>query len=292
MVLAAALWATVGVADAAMSGPDLPAILSGFIRTALGALFLGLAAVVLRLPMRIPASRSGAFPWLAVLAFGLCCALFQITLFASFRHAGISTTVAVTVCLPPLLLALGETLLNRRPPCFPLTLSLGLAVMGVVLLQLRGARNGPTELDIPAIALLLSASLAFCGLTLATRHITRHVHGLWAAAAGLSATAVTLLGVALVTTPNGLAVLPDLVSRDALLLLYVGVMATGLAYFAFTCGLARARSASVALVATMTEPVFAALLAGLLIGERLDLWQITGIVALLCAMVVLYRGTR
>jgi DME family drug/metabolite transporter len=285
MVLAAALWATVGVADAAWSGatPLSPQV-TGLARTALGAGVLVLAARLQR-PGRGTHLR---IPLLAALAFGLCCALFQVSLFAAFRHesTGIAVTVTVTVCLPPLLMALGEALAARRLPCRSLLVGLALAASGVLLLQLRGspAMGSP---DAAGVLLLLLASLAFCGLTMASRRLLRDMSPVTASATGLAATALVLLSGVLVTEPQGLWSLAALPGRDLALLAYIGLAATGGAYLAFTAGLARLPSAAVGLAATMIEPVFAACLAALFLGDRLSGTQIGGISLLLMALVTL-----
>ena len=292
MVLAAALWATVGVADAAMSGPPLPPAVAGCVRTFLGAMVLGLAALVLRCPVQAPAATRRGFPWPAALAFGLCCALFQVSLFAAFRSIGVSVTVTVTVCLPPLLLALSEAILYRRTPALAVLGAFVLAIIGVLLLKLPPGGGLSAASDPQGIALLLVASFTFCGLTLASRQMTRQTPGLWAAAAGLAMTAVILFAVAVISVPAAFRLLRDLTHGDAILLGYIGITATGLAYLAFACGLARAASASAALVATMTEPAVAALLAAVIIHERLTPPQIAGIAILLIAMFLLNGRTQ
>jgi drug/metabolite transporter, DME family len=289
MILASALWATVGLADGGISAHAIETEVTGFVRTALGAFVLGLLALALGLPLRARAQAQG-WPVTSVAVFGLCCALFQIALFKAFHHVGVSVTVAVTVCLPPILLACGEGLRRAAMPCPAIIVAALVAVVGVVLVQLLpGRAMGPTSVDPRGAALLLIASLAFCGMTLASRRMVVRLSCIWATAAGLGMAAVLLLGVIALRDDASVAQILLLDGRDLALVAYIGVVATGGAYLAFFGGLQRAASAAAALVATMTEPVFAVLLAAAILGERLTPSQMVGVVLLLLAMALLTR---
>lgn len=291
MITAAALWATVGLADSGIKVDRIGTEVTGLLRTFLGALALCALALALRLPIRAAGAAQSRFPWVAAGAFGLCCALFQITLFEAFRHVGISVTVAVTVCLPPVLLACGEALWRARSPSPMMVVAVAGATAGVALVQvLPNNMAGAGGIDLRGGALLLVASLAFCGVTLASRCMVARSNCVWATAAGLGMAAVVLFMQIAVAGMAALEQLALLDGADLVLLGYIGIAATGGAYLAFFTGLKLASSASVALAATMAEPVFAAALAALFVGEHLTSLQIAGIALLLSAMVALGRS--
>ena len=291
MITAAALWATVGLADSGIKAEGIGTEVTGLVRTLLGALALSALALLLRLPLRAGGAARSRFPLAAAGAFGLCCAVFQITLFEAFRHVGISVTVAVTVCLPPVLLACGEVLWRARWPSLMMVIAVASAAAGVTLVQvLPNGGAGAGGVDLRGGALLLLASLAFCGVTLASRCMVSRLNCVWATAAGLGMAAVALFLQIAVVGVAALEQLALLDGADLALLGYIGIAATGGAYLAFVTGLKLASSASVALVATMTEPVFAAVLAALLVGEHITALQVAGILLLLSAMVALARG--
>jgi drug/metabolite transporter, DME family len=289
LLIAAALWATVGVADAAMT-TELSTEAAGLARTALGALVLWLAIWARHVRAgRASARRTGRLPKLWVGVFGLCCAVFQITLFTAFRHVGIGVTVAVTVCLPPILMALAETVVTGRRIGWPLCLAILMGSVAVVILQpgLLSAGGSGSPVDAVGAGLLLTASLAFCGTTLASRRMSRQADSLSAAAAGLAAAAVVLLALVPLESPTLLPQLTTLPRGDVLLLLYTGVLATGGAYLAFAIGLRRAASPAAALAATMTEPVFALVFAATIAGEVFTSLQLFGAALMLAAILAL-----
>ena len=89
-----------------------------------------------------------------------------------------------------------------------------------------------------------------------------------------------------------LAALGRLPARYVAILGYTGIAATGGAYLGFVLGLHRSRSAASGLAATLIQPGVAALLGGLVLRERLPLWQAAGCVLMLVAMSVLFRAER
>jgi DME family drug/metabolite transporter len=71
--------------------------------------------------------------------------------------------------------------------------------------------------------------------------------------------------------------------RGAVSVVHLGVIATALAYLLFTTGIRRVHFGS-AITATLVEGVTATVLGTLLVGERLGLFQTTGIALVLVAV--------
>jgi drug/metabolite transporter, DME family len=286
--LAAALWATVGVASGRMVAVVDPAM-AGLIRTTLGAVSLLLAAEA----MRVARAGSDDFPYRALLAFGLMGAVFQITLFAAFAQVGVTITVAVTVCAPPLIVAAGNALWRGRLPKPGVMLAIAVAAAGVLLVLVGQDGITPTRaIGAGGMALLAAASFAFAGLAVASRTMVQRLHPLRAAGLGLAVTAAVLLAVVLLEQKTSMAVLAVLSLPDLAILLYIGVAATGVAYLAFVLGFGLSRSAVGGLVATMIEPALAALFAAVLLGELLTERESWGVALMLVAMLVLFDAER
>ena len=285
--LAAALWATVGVASGMMrSGARVDPAVAGLLRTGLGA--IGVLAVSALACRTGAASAVRRLPLAALFAFGVAGAVFQIALFAAFDHVGVTITVAVTVCAPPLILAAADACLGGRGQGMALFAALALATAGVALVSLGrpDAALLAGALDWRAIWLLATASVAFAGVAAAARAMARRMHPLPAAGLGLAATAAAL---ALVVCPTqtgavALAALGGLYWSDWVILGYIGIAATGGAYVAFVYGLRLCRSASVGFAATMIEPALAALLAAAVLQERVSLAAAIGCVLMLVAI--------
>ncbi len=293
--LAAALWATVGVANGMMRfGTSVDPALAGLLRTSFGA--LGVLVVMTLASDRAGGGRTGSRALLAaLLTFGAAGAVFQIALFAAFAHVGVTITVAVTVCAPPLILAAVDARLGPRGQGFALPLALGLAVAGVALVS--WGRPGPAAvagaLDLRGAALLAAASIAFACVAAAARVMSRRMHPLRATGFGLAATAAAL---ALVVCPtqgaSALATLARLPWSDWAILGYIGLAATGGAYVAFVYGLRLSRSAGAGFAATMIEPALAALFAAALLHERVSAAGALGCALMLIAIAVLARAER
>jgi DME family drug/metabolite transporter len=286
--LAAALWATVGVASRLTPGiAGLDPAVVGLARTTLGALLLLAAA-------RLFARRGGGgpMPVRALAIFGIAGAAFQVSLFEAFTYVGVTVTVAVTVCAPPLIVALGDALYRRRSPDPGVLAAIAVAGGGVFLLLLSdGFDDAAPPVDAYGVAILATASCAFACLAVAARVVARHLHPLSATGLGLACAAV-MLAVVVALRHLGGATLPPLGILDLALLAYMGIAATGCAYLAFVLGMKLCRSAGAGLAATMVEPVLAAALAALLLQERLDAKAVTGCVLTLVALLVLFRAQR
>ncbi|TNC74655.1 DMT family transporter [Rubellimicrobium roseum] len=288
--LAAGLWGTVGVATALMttrSGAD-PAVF-GLIRTALGGLCLLAAARLLRLPR--PGLRQVPLGALAV--FGLAGAAFQICLFGAFREVGVTVTVAVTVCAPVLIVIAVDAARTRTAPRRAVLLAVTTGMAGVALALPEADRAPAATADLRGMALLVGASGAFAAIALVTRTIAGRVDPLRGAGLGLMASALALAAfLGLRTGGAAVGALAALPLRDLAILLYVGVIATGVAYLAFVLGMHLCSSASAGLAATMVEPGIAAVLAALVLHERLTPPEVGGCALMLLAMLILSRIER
>jgi DME family drug/metabolite transporter len=160
-------------------------------------------------------------------------------------------------------------------------------------MALSGHPASPAHAPGPAgAALLIAASVAFAVVAATARTLAGRLHALRATGLGLAATAGALALVVLARREVELADLGALPGRDLGILIYTGVAATGGAYFAFVLGLHLSRSAGAGLAATMIEPGVAALLAALVLHERLDLSAAAGCALMLAAMVILFAAER
>jgi DME family drug/metabolite transporter len=284
--VAACLWGTVGVASGLMSeNARTDPLFLAFARTGLGAACLLVSGWWLRLPWL----EVRTVPFGLICVFGAAAAAFQIFLFAAFVHVGVTETVAVTVCAPVLLVALADAAWTRSVPRSGVLLAIGLGAVGVVLAVPSDSQEGTAfQSTGRAVLLLGGASLAFAVLAVTTRRITRQVHPVKAAGLGLSISTVLLLGVWAVAPWQAVPSAIDTMKwPDLLILLYVGVGATGGAYLAFVLGMHLCSRASTGLAASLIEPGVSALLAALLLHERLTAAAIVGCTLMMLAMVLL-----
>lgn len=290
VMCAAALWATVGVVtELVPQHSALPRDAYGFMRTLVAAPAILLLAV---LGGGVAALRVQPGSTAEFLKFGVYCAVFQLCLFRSFDLLGVTITVFLTVCLPPLI-AIGWAALRgteRLPPHVILAFLLG-AFGLLAFVSADGAGGDPGDV-LPGLALSLGASVAFVLMTqsgrrLAVRHSPLLVSGL-----GLLAAAGVLLPVALLSAGFDMRLFAVALGswQGIGAVLYLGLVPTALAYVCYCSGMARCKSATAGLVASMIEPAVAACLAFFLLHEALNSWQVAGCCVMMAAMILLGRG--
>lgn len=256
---AAVAWGTGGAAGAALhdAGNLTPAAVS-FWRFACGAALL------------LAVARAGRPSWRAVLVVGPAMAVCQAAYFAAIAETGVAVATMITMGATPILVAaagrvfLGERLSRTGLACT------GLACAGLVMLTGGAAAVTPAG----AGHALLSAA-AYTVVTLTTRGMAAEGVAAWGFAGG----ALCLLPFAAAgLLPAGHPV------ASALLLAYLAAVPTALAYGLFFSGL-RVVGGTTAAVVSLLEPLVAAVIGVVLLGERPAAVQVCGGGVLLCALV-------
>jgi DME family drug/metabolite transporter len=283
------LWATVGVASKFVPYElSVPDEVYGFARTIVaGPVILLIAAISNGWKGCIP--RSCNLPHFFL--FGICCAIFQVCLFRSFWLLGVTVTVFLTVCLPPALFMIWTLWRRTEQVSGQVVTALVLAALG--LLSFVGDDiNGNALSTLLGLALSVLASIAFVGLTQTARLLTLDHSAFLVSGLGLVITAALLAPACFLLAPGNWQLTKAFVAdwRSLSVLIYLGLGPTALAYVCYCVGMARCRSASAGLVASMIEPVVAAGLAFVFLRETLTSWQSLGCVVMLVAMIVLWIG--
>ena len=287
VMCAASLWATVGVATQLVPARvDVPWEIYGFIRTLVAGPAILLAVFIGGgWPALVPERGS----LIDFLRFGVFCAIFQLCLFRSFELLGVTITVFLTVCLPPLITIAWATLRRTEQLSRHVLLAFSLGACG--LLAFVGGDKGSGGHLVLGLSLSVTASVAFVLMTMSGRKLALRHSPLLIAGHGLLAAAAVLLPVVLLSTRFDAAMLSGAFGwQGGAVLLYLGLVPTALAYICYCSGIARCASTTPGLVASMIEPAVAALLAFFLLHETLTHWQALGCGVMLAAMIVLARG--
>lgn len=262
ILFAAFVWGTTGTA--ATFAPDVSA-------AAIGAAAMGLGGIAQALVAARGIARARAALWkqrrLLILG-AVAVAIYPLAFYGAMRLAGVTVGTVVTIGSAPLLSALIEYLLDRRRlTCRWLIGALvGLVGMGLICV----AENASHGAVIGADSVPLGVFLGLVGgFTYALYSWTARRMMLDAIRPPVAMGATFGLG--------GLLLMPVLVMSggpflaswtNAAVGLYMAAVPMFLGYLAFGYGLARVR-ASMATVITLFEPVVAAILAVLIVGERL-----------------------
>lgn len=291
LIIAGAAWGTAGaVAALAYGVSDLGPVALSFWRCASGLVLL--AAVRLLRPRNRTAVREPlARRALRAGTTGLGLAVFQTGYFAAVQATGLAVATVVTLGAGPVLVALGaRPLLGERLGRGGAVAVVGaLAGLGVLMLGGEGSTVRPS-----GVLLGLVSAAGGSAMTLLTRR--------WGRDGGADA-ATTSVGVFAVTCvlllPFALAegLVPHTAQPALLLglLAYLAAVPTALSYTLYFAGAAVVRSATVSVI-MLLEPVSAAVLAVVLLGEHLTAPTLAGTLLMLGAVTGLAvteaRGAR
>ncbi len=259
---AASLWGSSGIFSVALfrRGMDAPDL--ALLRPLAGLAFLLVGAWLFRRSaFRVP--RRGLL-FMAGIG-GAATAVFQVAYQMSTEAVGVPTTVALLYLAPAMVLALSGPVLGERPTRRQAVLA-AVSVAGVWLTVL-GGRDASIRLGGAASVVWgLVAGASFAAYTLLGRYasprwgsVATVLHSTWSACV-LLALAVPLLW--------GVPSLPGEAGSAALLTAY-GLLTIAVAAFLFYDALGRVPAGHVSILAT-AEPLVAALLATLLIGQGLS----------------------
>lgn len=292
VMLAAGLWATVGVAVQMTPGAtQVPDTLLAAARTGIGGPVL-LASWFFAMRGKLAELRGLSLRPLAV--FGVASSAFQICLFRCFDQLGVTVAIFLTVCLPPVLGAAWAALAGGGRLSWTGALALAVALAGMALVALGGPGADEMGVTLSGLANGIGASVAFVAMSLAAANLSRKAPAIVVAGAGLTLSAVLLTAMVIASGAwQGMTTDLSAASPATLVvILYLGLLPTALAYLCYCRGMAKCRTPVVGLVASMVEPVLAAFLAALLVHEAIVPVTWVGCLLLMGAMVLLWREER
>ena len=291
--IAATAWGTGGAAAAVLYtdtglGPVAVSwwrFLSGFLLLVAARRWAG--------PKTSPRSLATARSWRTILITGAGLAVYQTAYYVAIDLAGLAVATVVTLGAGPVLIALGGHLTGIERLTRGAAAAVTAALAGLVLLTgagsggaagTAGTASATTRLAGIGFALLSAAGYAV--VTLLTRRGGTTLHRYDAALGGFAVGAVLLAPLAVtqnLTVPTG--------AGEIVLLLYLALVPTALAYALFFAGLAVVK-ATTASVVTLVEPVTATLVAVALLDEVLTPGTAVGSALLVGAVVALVVAER
>lgn len=283
---AGVLWGTGGLVVTVLhERDDLGAMTVSAWRMAIAAVALALFALVTRRGAAVRATLRGHAVLAAVI--GCSTALYQGLYFVSVLLVGVSVSTVVSLGLAPVLAAAWEHLAARtRPSPREVAILVG-ALTGLVLISATAGHGSEAPGDRPGlgVVLALASGATYAATTVLGHRLAQRVDPVALTTCATAFGSLALLPFAVAAgASSARAASSDPVSL--LLLVYLGVATMALAYGLLYAGL-RSTSGSAATVATLVEPLSAALLAALLLGERLPWPAVLGGVLILAAVVAL-----
>ncbi|MDR1118593.1 MAG: DMT family transporter [Bifidobacteriaceae bacterium] len=282
-VLAAALcFATTGTAQAvahAAAGP----FAVGMARIALGGAVLWAASLAVARKGPPPARTRGAALPLALAAAGVLA--YQPLFFLGTREGGVAVGTVIALGSAPVFTGLADAVSLRRRPPLRWAAATAVALVGVWLVS--GLADHGVSVRPQAALASLGAGASYALYTVAIKAVidrgrppAQAMGAVFGLAAACALPLLAVAGVGWLASPRGWA-----------LALWLGLVATALAYALFGWGLARLRPASVATL-TLAEPLGATLLGLGVLHEPLSLAARAGLAAIAAGLAVLILPTR
>ena len=252
-MLATVLWGTTGTTQ--QLAPDEASPLS------IGALRLLVAAVFLLVVAGWVGSLRGSGnlrrPATLLAAAGV--AAYQPFFFLAVDKTGVVVGTITAIGSAPVFGGLLAWAYDRVPPSRLWTGATGVAVIGVGLLVAAGNELGA---DVDGMIFALAAGAAYATYVIAARQLARTGNAIGSTAIIFALAATFLLPLLATDDLSWVGT-----AGGATAVLHLGVLATAAAYLLFAKGLETTRSTT-ATTLTLGEPVTAALLGAIVIGER------------------------
>lgn len=275
VLAAGVLWGTTGTAQALAPAGAQPLTVGAFRLLIAGAALVPIAYARRALPTgrRWPRLPTG----LAVASM----AAYQPLFFAAVAGTGVAVGTIVAIGSAPIIAGALAWIVSRERPSGRWAVATALAILGISLLFYGRDSTGA---DPVGIVLALGAGLAYAVYVISSKELLDD-HG---------ADAV----IAVVFGLSGLLLLPILVFADvdwvvsvhgALLMLYLGLVATALAYTLFARGL-QILPVNQTVTLSLVEPLTAAALGILVLGEQVSPQALVGGLLLLIGLGIVSDG--
>lgn len=219
-----------------------------------------------------------------LLAVGVGTAAYQGFYFVSVTQVGVAVSTVVSLGLAPVLLTVAEAVRHRRAPARSRLVVLGAALGGLVLVSVAGHESSTGPAPAAGVLLAVASGTTYALTTAAGGSISRTTSPL------VLTSGMTLVGAAVLLPCLFLVEGPRTTTDPAALawLLYLGALTMAMAYVLLYSGL-RVVAPSTAVTASLVEPVTAAVVAAVVLGESLGPAAVVGILLVLGAVAGLGR---
>ena len=283
VVAAAVLFGTSGTAREL--GPESASSLAvGAARIAIGSVVLW--AVVAANRRREPLPTAGVLrPLRRLLAIGgIGVAIYTPLFFVAVDRTGVAVGTVVAIASGPFFAAGLDWRFRRIRPTMTWLRGTVVTVVGVTVL-IAAVDSGGTAIDLAGVGAALAAGLGYAIYSVTSKAtMERGLASTAALAIPFTIGVVVVLALSIREAPNWVAT-----GAGLAMALYLGVVATGLAYVLFGFGLRRLTSAT-AVTLVLAEPLTAALLAAVVLDESIPWVGWVGVASVMVGLVLVGRS--
>jgi len=275
ILLAGISFGTTGTAQSLL-GKNISPLAIGSTRLFLGAIALTLLAHRTNIQEKVRIARGN----LIVSVFGM--AIYQLAFFSAVKLTGVAISTLTALGSAPVFTGIVAYLVVRERPTRTWFIATLLTTAGILLLN---AHHGKTTFNIFGVFLALLSGLGFAIFNVVSRI------SLNAGVTPAQLMAKTFQWAAIVVFPfcfiDGVAWIATM--KGASLVLWLGLVATGIGYTLYGYGLKRVHS-STASTLVLSEPATATLLAVVVLGNSLTTSSWLGIATIIAGLI--YLATR
>ncbi len=255
---AAALWGTTGTAQTFASSQTSPYWI-GALRLAVATVFFA-AVVFIGRSRQVPGRVLWRVVWRWALFGGIAIAAYNLCFFAGVKATGVAVGTGVAIGSGPVWVGLLDWLIARKSPQPVWWLGTAAAVTGISLMLLETGADA--TFNPVGFGLCLAAGFAYASYTIVAKHLVGMATPQMASFLIFSVAAV-------IAVPVAALVSPVFVSSPStwVMVTYLGVVVTGIAFLLFSHALRRVSAAS-CVTLSLAEPLMAFALAIAVVGEQ------------------------
>ncbi len=271
VLCAAILWGTTGTSQALAPATASPLTI-GAMRLLLGGTALAIFAF----------SRGGLrkfdYPLLLLFAAGFFVSLYQVSFFTGVKLTGVAAGTIVGIGSAPFFAGILDYLIVKKKPGKKWYASTLLAVTGCTILTLS---SGNVELNKLGLIFAMGAGFSYAAYALSLKLLMKKKDAEEATAAVFVIGALFLSPILFFYDLSWL-----LEVNGWLMMIHLGIFATALSYYLFSKGL-ESIPVSSAVTLSLAEPLTAAILGVVIVGERLSLISSFGLALILSGILIL-----
>lgn len=287
---AAFLWGTAGTAQSFVRGATSPYWIGAF-RLVIACFFFHLLFLYYRSKEKAAVISSDKIQdkpqerniyWLCISIAGLCMGLYNLTFFAGIKATGIAIGTATTIGSAPIWAGIMQAVVMRKSPSKLWWLGTLCATAGGTWMVL--SQSSSWHVDPVGLLVCLTAGFCYALYTLVSKRLVK-------IAAPLTITKHTFSIAIFIAVPVAwfIAGIPTINLTAGLVILYLGIFTTGIAYLLYTKALKHI-SAATGVALSLIEPIVAFTLAITVARESVNLWAIIGLCLILLGLRLVLRS--
>lgn len=288
---AAFLWGTAGTAQSFVNGATSPYWIGAF-RLVIACLFFhslffyrrhqetkGITKQAHSVNL-IPSDRT--LYWSCIAITGFCMGMYNLTFFAGIKATGIAIGTATTIGSAPIWAGILQAITTRKAPAKLWWLGTLCATIGGVWMVLL--QNGSWHVDVSGLLICLTAGFCYALYTLVSKRLVK-------IAPPLMITKHTFSLAIFIATPIAwiMAGAPTFSSTSIIVILYLGIFTTGIAYLLYANALKHI-SAPTGVALSLIEPIVAFVLAIIVAHEVVNPLVIVGLLLILAGLGIVLRS--